>query len=162
MIHRKQQRSGRAAAGFIAALALLALTFLETAPSIAGDTWIASSVTSYHFDRSAGYNERNWGVGIERGIAPDVRLIAGVYRNSLYRESTYAGASWTPFAAGPVRLGVLAGVVDGYKADHGRFVPIAMPLVTYEIGRAGANLIYLPHYKDDGGVIGLQLKYRFN
>ena len=161
MIDRRQQRGGKSAGGIVAALALLALACVEMGPSIAGDTWIAASVASHHFDREGDHNERNWGVGVEHGIAPQVRLVAGAYRNSLYDTSHYAGANWTPLVFGPVRLGVMAGAVDGYNANHGRYIPVVVPLLSVEQGRVGANLLYLPRYKDDAGVIGLQLKYRF-
>lgn len=163
-VNRRRQRGGHCTPVLKAALVALAAVaaFVAVAPSRAGDTWIAASVASYHFDRDAGHNERNWGLGIEQGIAPHTRLVAGAYRNSLYATSRYAGVNWTPFEFGPVHLGLMAGVVDGYNANRGRFIPVAVPMLALEQGRVGANLLYLPRYKDDAGVVGLQVKFRFD
>jgi len=130
-------------------------------PARAGDLWTACTVRSYHFDRSQGYNERNWGCGIEYGVARDIRLIAGAYRNSLFRRSLYAGALWTPLHIGPAKIGLIGGVVNGYDDEsHGRLFPVVAPAVVLEYRSFGINLLATPRYRDSPGVIGLQLKFQ--
>jgi len=127
-------------------------------PAHAGDTWIACSVRSYHVDRTRGYNERNLGCGLEHGVARDTRLVAGAYRNSLFKTSTYAGALWMPLSLGPASVGLIGGVVNGYRANDGRFSPIVLPMLALEHRSIGINLFAAPHYKESPAVFGLQIK----
>ncbi len=166
MIDHRRQRGGSCALLLRIALAIAAVHALWLAqawqPARAGDTWVACSVRSYHFDRSKDYNERNWGCGLEYGVARDTRLIAGAYKNSLYRESAYAGALWTPLRLGPARIGAIGGIVDGYNANGGRFFPIVAPALTIEGYAAGINILASPRYRDSPGVIGIQVKFQIN
>lgn len=131
-------------------------------PARAGNAWIACIATSHHFDRSKGYNERNWGCGVEYGVAQDTRLVAGAYRNSLFRESTYAGALWLPLQFGPAKAGFIGGVVNGYRANGGGFSPVVVPMITLEGHTVGINVLATPRYRDSPGVIGMQIKFQIN
>jgi hypothetical protein len=164
-INRKRQLGGRCAPLLRLALALAAIYALWLAQAwrpARADAWAACSVASYHFDRSKGYNERNWGCGLEYGIAQDARLVAGGYRNSLARTSVYAGALWTPLHLGPARAGVVGGVVNGYGANEGRFLPIVVPALALEHRGIGINLLAAPRYRDSPGVLGFQLKLQID
>jgi hypothetical protein len=149
----------------IAALFALAAGMLALVPLKAWgqDTWLAISTVSKHFPSSDGYNERNWGVGLEYGVGEDTRLVTGVYRNSYFRDTAYVGAAYTPFGAGPVRLGAVVGVVTGYEDQMGsRVAPAVLPVVTFESGNVGFNLIVAPQIGDRGGAALLQLKFRID
>lgn len=139
------------------------ILFLILAPAQArAETWLAGTVASYHFDREPSYNEQNWGLGVEHGVAPDVRIFGGFYKNSFYQPSRYAGASYMPLVFGPLHVGLAAGVVDGYPKHDGRPLPVVTPLLAFEFRNVGFNLIALPSTSTgkQTGVIGLQLKLR--
>jgi hypothetical protein len=141
----------------IAALFALAAGMLALVPLKAWgqDTWLAISTVSKHFPSSDGYNERNWGVGLEYGVGEDTRLVTGVYRNSYFRDTAYVGAAYTPFGAGPV--------LTGYEDQMGsRVAPAVLPVVTFESGNVGFNLIVAPQIGDRGGAALLQLKFRID
>ena len=163
-INRRQQLGSQctplARLALLAAVAALAFLVQAQHGTRAADTWIAASVASYHFDRAPNYNERNWGIGLEHGVMPDVRLVAGSYENSFYRSSAYAGATWTPLRVGPARLGFVGGVIDGYSWNHGRFFPMAAPWLVLEREGFGVNMLYVPRFADNPGVLGFQIKFR--
>jgi hypothetical protein len=139
------------------------LIFLALTARVArADTWAVASVASYHTDRDAHYNERNGGLGIEHDIADNARLIAGFYRNSLYRESMYLGATFTPLhVTDHIRVGVIAAFVTGYNINDGNAVPMAALLVQVEGERVGINLGAIPRSVASPGLVGLQIKVKF-
>lgn len=49
---------------------------------------------------------------------------AGAYRNSNGDPSKYVAAGWQPLRLGPVRLGAMFGLVDGYTRRGGAFAPM--------------------------------------
>lgn len=132
--------------------ALAALALLVLAPSAAAETWIALSGVSYHFHRDKPRNELNVGVGIEYAASPRWRLVAGMYHNSNYQTSTYAGAFYSPWQVGRARFGTVLGIVTGYSQP----LPLAIPAAAWE-GRAwGVNVTWVP-----GVVMATQVKLRF-
>ena len=122
------------------------------------DTWVVGSVTSYHFD-SAGHNQRNYGIGVEQVLNERWSLMAGEYRNSNYRTSVYAGVAWRPLRAGDFHFGFAGGAISGYLKHP---VPMVVPTASWEHEQFGANVFFAPHVKDAPGVIGLQVKFKFN
>ncbi len=140
-------------------VSLFALLATIPATAMAGDTWLAIGVASYHADRSAGYNERNFGLGIEHDFTSAHAMSVGAYRNSIDRRSNYALYRWTPLAIGRARIGVLAGVVDGYRRNGGRLAPALAPTITLDTHPVGISLILIPAgTKDVSAAIGLQVK----
>lgn len=131
----------------------LAVVLLPLLLAGCAGNWLVLTTASYHENRERGYNERNPGVGIEHQVSADVRAMAGTYRNSHDRQSAYAGAQWTPLKAGGFSFGAAAIAASGYEKD--RLVLFAAPMLSYETGRWGVNL--LPATKS---VIGLQVKLR--
>jgi len=128
--------------------------------SARADTWISSTVASHHEDRMRGYNERNWGLGIEYEVHRDIRLIGGFYKNSFYDQSKYAGVTYAPFAFLSARFGIVAGAVDGYPMNGGHFFPMLAPLITFEHRGMGLNIIALPSLGKHTGVFGFQVKFK--
>lgn len=139
--------------------ALSALIFLMGATQAnASEWWMVESGISYHFDRTKDLNEENWGLGLEWQKDRTWAVIAGVYRNSYYRDSVYVGAAYTPFQWKYAKAGVIAGLVSGYEAGPFMLAPTLM----VEVKGYGMNLLVIPPIsKDVEGVVGLQLKSRF-
>lgn len=73
---------------------------------------------TYHFDRrqenGTHWNEANKGVGIEHCINENWVLGAGGFKNSYYKDTAYAGATWSPVHLGPVNIGITAAFASGY------------------------------------------------
>jgi len=128
--------------------------------AIAAETWITASVASYHFDRSKDYNERNWGLGLERAVSENARLVAGAYRNSFYRTSAYAGIVYAPLRVGVLSAGVVAGLVTGYQ--HTVSLGLAPTvLIELPVTGVGLNALFVPKYGNSPGIAGLQMKVRW-
>lgn len=71
-------------------------------------------VASRHFDRSAGYNEHNPGIGIEYAISSTTGFRVGRYFNSGERWSRYYFVSHTFYRYRRHSLGIEAGKITGY------------------------------------------------
>lgn len=144
---------------------LLVLLLAVCGGASAGDdrqTWGVATVGSYHFDRSHGYCENNFGLGLEHGTS-SVRFIAGTYMNSFCRSSNYLGVIVSPLEfqalGASVRLGAAIGGVTGYYAKRAAFG--AVPIIGIERGGYGANIMFVPPIGGVSGVVGLQFKARF-
>jgi hypothetical protein len=124
--------------------------------------WLDSGFATYHLDRSRDLNGRNGGLGAEYRFRGDLALTAGRFYNSDREYSNYAGAIWQPFAIGPVRLGAVAGVFNGYpRMRNGGWFPALIPVVTLEYQRVGVNFGIIPTYKDRlYGGLSVQLKFK--
>jgi len=119
-------------------------------------------VASYHLDRTQGYNERNYGVGIEYTVATDLRLKLDDYKNSFNRNSIVAGAIYTPLDVKVAHLGAILAVVNGYAMhNNGGFFPALIPVISFDRWRVGANVFYAPKYKDGQAVWGFELMVKF-
>lgn len=119
--------------------------------------WLVLTCCAYHF-QVRDLNEVNPGLGLEVPYR-EVRLVGGEYRNSFERTSWYAGATWTPLRAGPVRAGLIGGAITGYTRHP--VLPMVLPTVQLEGDRVGANVFYAPRIKDGSSVVGLQVKLKF-
>lgn len=127
----------------------------ETGITPERDTWLVVTVGSRHHKR--GYNEHNWGLGLEHGVSEYWRLVVGTYKNSFYRDTIYLGAMYTPFsfaaAGGTVRLGGAVLYASGYEPQP---VVLPFPMIAYEQKHWGLNVgPILPT------VVGFQLKLRY-
>lgn len=78
-----------------------------------------------------GYRTATPGIGILCKQA-DTLLGAGLYSNSIGNLSKYAFAGWQPLQLGQVKLGVIAGVVDGYRMNNGGATPMAALVASYK------------------------------
>jgi len=108
-----------------------------------------------HHKEHRGYNERNWGIGVEHHFNTTWHVAAGTYRNSYYRQTVYTMVGLEAFRLGNWRFGAAGGGVTGYTA--GRMDTIFFPIVAYERGNWGFNLAPL-----SPAVTGLQVKWKFN
>lgn len=128
---------------------------------IAENTWLQINGASYHFDRSRHFNERNYGLGLMYRISPDKAVAVGQYENSIGHRSHYAYLDYEPLKMGPVRAGVLAGVVDGYYFNKGGPIPMAAPTASIEGKHVGVSVFYIPPMPQISSVIALQARIKF-
>lgn len=129
----------------------------------AGELWLNVGGFSRHFDRQAGHNENNIGLGLEYRTSDELSFMAGSYRNSVRKNTTYAAVNWQPLSMGSFKLGAAVGLMNGYPAmNRGGTFFAALPMATYEGRRFGVNLGLIPSMKDVDGAVILQFKVRLN
>ena len=155
--------------GIFAFLTMIATPLISNAETFrviesfpVSELWINPGFYSYHFQKDKGLNNSNFGFGAEYRYSTVNSITAGVFYNSDRQTSHYAGWYWQPFAVGPMRFGVTAGVLDGYpRMQNGGWFPSIIPTASVEFNSVGANIIFVPSYKDKVyGSISLQLKIR--
>lgn len=87
--------------------------------------WLMSGFLSKHINSDKDYNEQNHGLGYKNHDG----YLAGVYRNSLNKNSVYAGKEFqTDPIADKLRLAIVLGMVTGYNKP---VQPLALPEVLY-------------------------------
>ena len=131
-------------------------------PAAKNEWWINPGFVSSHFDRSAGYNNANWGGGVEYRFLTTSSLTAGRFYNSDREYSNYAGIYWQPLAIGPIQCGAVIGGFNGYsKTNNGGWFAAVLPALTIERKRLGANLFIIPTVEDRvHGAFSLQVKLK--
>jgi hypothetical protein len=124
--------------------------------------WINPGLYSYHFDEKQDFNPINIGFGVEYQFSTAASITAGFYRNSYYQHSNYIGTYWQPIALGPFKLGMVAGIFNGYdNTNNGGWFPAALPAVSLEGELFGFNLIVIPTIPNRiAGSVSLQLKLK--
>ena len=132
------------------------------APSPTQEVWLTSGFVTHHFQQDKNLNGNNPGWGLEYRYATTQSVTLGEFFNSDRQTTRYLGIGWQPLAIGPVRIGLFAGALDGYpKMENGNWFLAAIPLISTEHGRLGANFTIIPTYRDRlYGGISLQLKFR--
>ena len=129
---------------FIAVLFLISI-------SVSAETSIQINGASIH--DKPGYNQFNYGGGIEQTVTENWSLAGGWYRNSEYHGSAYGYARYSVYKNGPWDLGVGVGAVTGY--NRMQVLPMAFPELCYSYLCA----IALPQVEPSGtSVLGLHLK----
>jgi len=125
------------------------------APALSAQTYVQVNGVSAH-DRS-GYNDFNWGAGLEQGITDRWTVAAGWYRNSEYSGSTYAYGRYAVYKKDSWDIGVAVGAVTGYQ--RATVVPMAFPEVCY----GWACGLILPRVDSTGAnAVGLRLRIPVN
>jgi len=135
-------------------------SIIESKP--VSELWLNPGFYSYHFQKDKGLNNSNFGLGGEYRYSTVSSLTLGVFENSDRQTSHYAGWYWQPVGVGPVRVGAVIGVLDGYpNMLNGGWFLACIPAASIEYKNFGANLLFMPSYKDMlYGAISLQLKLR--
>ena len=105
---------------------LAAILFLITA-SASAETYLQVNGTSIH--SKPGYNQFNYGAGIEQTITDRWTVAGGWYRNSEYRGSTYGYARYSLYKDGIWNIGIGTGLVTGYNSYS--VAPMAFPEICY-------------------------------
>lgn len=123
--------------------------------------WINLGGFSRHLSGNAHFNERNVGIGLEWRTSHEVAYMAGVYRNSVGKDTQYISLNWQPWQMGPVRLGAAIGVMNGYPSiRQGRSFFAAMPFASLEGRHVGLNVGLIPKLGDVQSAVVVQLKWR--
>lgn len=133
-----------------------------TEPSSKNILWLNPGLFSYHFDRNKDFNSTNIGLGAEYQFSSVLSITAGVYRNSYYQTSAYVGSYWQPIMVGPIKLGLVAGMFNGYSnTNNGGWFPAALPAATLEGDLIGCNLLFIPTVPGKiSGSLSLQIKFK--
>jgi len=128
------------------------------------EVWINPGFYTWHFQRDKDLNGSNGGLGAEWRFSTVASVTAGRFYNSDRAYSNYLGVYYQPWKVGPVRLGAVVGGFNGYpKMRDGGWFPAAIPTLSYEYERVGANVAIIPTYKDRlYGGISVQLKFKIN
>lgn len=144
------------------ALLMIILLALLWGSRAQADVYAEFGGVSHHFDRDAGYRERNPGLGIRWQANDEWGVAALRYRNSLNRDSTAITARWTPIQFAGARIGVVGGVVNGYGANGGGFVPVVVPTAAWQIGPVELGVIGWPSIEKRGvgGGVALSVSLR--
>lgn len=126
------------------------------------ELWLNPGFYSYHFDRDRSLNSLNYGFGAEYRFSSVGSLTAGNFHNSYHHSSNYIGAYWQPIAVGPVKLGVVTGLFNGYaNTNNGGWFPVLFPAASLEGSLLGLNLLVIPTIPNHvAGLVSLQLKIK--
>jgi hypothetical protein len=138
----------------------------EMQAEAASQLWLTTGFRSYHFKRSAAYNENNSGIGFEWRFDAERRISGGIYDNSVRETTHYLHYVWTPLHLGVVHIGGAAGLIDGYpELNKGKPAFSLIPVATLDFKifshDVGLNLVYIPTIaKQVDGSLALQFKVR--
>jgi hypothetical protein len=131
-------------------------------PEARSQIWINPGFVSYHFDQNKNLNNGNWGAGAEYRFNTVASATIGRFYNSNREYSNYAGLYYQPIAIGPIKLGAVLGGFNGYpQTNSGGWFAAALPALTWEGDRVGANVFLIPTMGDRvNGAISVQLKLK--
>lgn len=108
------------------------------------NSWLNINGISYHFDRKNPHNERNWGLGLEVPLSDHSSAMIGRYKNSDWKQTSYAWYVNTPWSIGKVQLGYMAGIATGYRDNPLTPMLVGGLAATIRNDRVGVNVICLP------------------
>lgn len=131
---------------------------------------ITVPVFTKHFpDSSSVVNEHNRGVGLEYTLRKDIAVTAGLFNNSLRKDTFYIGVIYTPFRVFGLHTGIVAGIdlSGGYNSVN-PFKPIigALHFSTDSKSPIGFNIDVLPGGGNRNGYVvygaaAVSMKYSF-
>ncbi len=102
-----------------------------------------------------GYRGDTPGLGVLCRNESSVLVGAGIYSNSIGNISKYAFAGWQPLQLGDVKLGFVAGAVDGYRLRNGGAVPMAALVVSYK----HLHFTLIPGTPKNAGALGISFTF---
>jgi hypothetical protein len=122
-------------------LALAAIAAVIAAPALGAPCSPLMHLAAAH--DGGGYRTATPGMGVicERDVYVGA---AGLFSNSIGRTSRYLAGGAQPFSFGPVRVGAVAGFMDGYAYRGGRAFPFAAITVSVPVGSVTARLMVVP------------------
>ena len=129
--------------------------------------WLIVGGLAHHSCRTCGFRESNPGIAAQwqspwfeafTGLE-NTRLTAGAYINSNDRNSVYAGAQWLPWSYGPVKLGLQAVIITGYK--EAAITPVLLPLISVETQHVGVDIYAVPKLAKVSSAVFATFKVRF-
>ena len=114
-------------------------------------------IAAYH--ATAGYNNDTPGLGLLCALSPASSLAIGRYRNSWKRPSDYAAITYQPVVFGPLRVGVLAGIVTGYRPEA---IPVVAAVASLPTGPLTWHLTAVPSTSDGSPAVAeLSVSFKF-
>jgi len=145
-------------------LPLLVVLFYSPANSVASKIYISPWMQSWHFDQEAGFNNENYGLGFQIDLEDAHSLNIGAFKNSEYHWSRYVSRTWYPLELKKIKVGILAGIFDGYeKESNGGWFLAMMPVFTLSREGYAVNVTAVPSYEDRiRGAIVLQVLLAIN
>lgn len=131
-------------------------------PKPLDELWMNAGFYSYHFQHDINLDSNNIGLGFEYRYTTVNSVTAGRFHNSDLQMSEYVAWYWQPITWGPVRLGGIAGMIDGYpQMQNGAWFPLLLPVASLEYKRIGLNLTIIPSYQSRlHGSVSLQFKFK--
>jgi hypothetical protein len=96
------------------------------------------------------------------GLICEVRNLlaaAGIFSNSHGQASRYIAAGWQPVVAGPARLGVAAGAIDGYAHRDGRPFPFAALTASVPAGPVVLRFTLTPKTSFSSMTLGMAFSF---
>jgi hypothetical protein len=134
---------------------ILCILLLAISATASAETYLQINGTSLH--NKPGYNQVNYGGGVEQTVSENWNVAGGWYRNSEYRGSAYAYGRYSFYRAGLLDVGVGVGIVTGY--NRMKVLPMAFPEVCYSY----VCTLFLPQVEPAGAsVLGFHLKIPVN
>jgi len=128
--------------------------------------WISPGFLTWHVSEPAGreLEGRNPGVGLDWQWSAHQRLSVGQFRNRDREQSLYAALYHQPLEFGHWRIGVVAGVMDGYpNYRQGRVFPAILPVASWEQSRWAIDWAFIPTISDRlYGGISFRLRLRLH
>jgi hypothetical protein len=112
--------------------------------SLTGHTQTYVQINGISVHDRPGFNEFNYGAGLEQTVTDRWTVAGGWFRNSEYRGSTYGYVRYAVYKSGPWDIGVAGGLVTGYVSYT--VAPSLFPEVCYSYICAVA----LPQVKTTG------------
>lgn len=145
---------------------LLVLALLVASNAAAQDLHVHLHGLSYHPVRTQAdgskWNEQNIGVGLRYQIKESLDTQVGVYKNSQFRTSIYAIATWLPIEVGVIRAGVFGGAVTGYLHNNGELTPAGGLAARWQGERLSVTTRFIPkHPKSASSAISVELGIKF-
>lgn len=107
------------------------------------------------------FNEFNPGLGLEYKLSKHFHASAGTYKNSIYRQSFYAGIGIETDGSKPLGAGIELGGITGYAELP--VIPSAIPYLRFgsQDGRVNFKLLGIPPIKNlTPAVLGLQMRVK--
>lgn len=134
---------------------IFAAVLLTLSSIICAETIIQLNGASLH--DQPGYNQFNYGGGIEQSITNRWSLAGGWYYNSEYRGSTYTYTRYAIYKKNNWDIGIAAGAVTGYQRAN--VLPMAFPEACYKV----ACMLVAPRLESTGAnVVGFRLRIPIN
>lgn len=143
--------------GIVMAMAAFAAATLAGAEPRESAWNVVLNGRAVHIDASAEWNEKNWGLGIEKEFGSNTRWVkvalANGFKDSVGEPSYMAGGglkrrfrSSADSAAAYVDVGAIAFLMTREDVNHSRPFPGLLPAVTIGARYVALNLTYLPQH----------------